>query len=50
MSWTRKLKVGALILATTLVFVLPIQSSEMLSRIERHSQNLDWLVKHPTIS
>jgi cysteine-rich secretory family protein len=49
MSWTRESKVGALILATKLVFVLPIQSSEMLSRIERHSQNLDWLVKHPTI-
>ena len=49
MSWTRTSKVGALILAAACVVVAPVQSSEMLNRIDRNSQDLDWLVKHQTI-
>ena len=49
MNLTRKSLVLALTFTVTVSFALAARSSEMLTRIEKHSQNLDWLVKHPTI-
>src|SRR5439155_19000242 len=49
MNLTRKSLVLALTFTVAVSFALAAQSSEMLTRIEKHSQNLDWLVKHPTI-
>ena len=49
MSVSRKSLVLAFTLAVTASVAPATWSSEMLTRIEKHSQNLDWLVKHPTI-
>ena len=49
MSVSRKSLVLAFTLAVTASVAPATWSSEMLTRIETHSQNLDWLVKHPTI-
>ena len=49
MSWNRKSLIVALTLAVTGVTATGARSAEMASRVERNSQNLEWLVKHPTI-
>ncbi len=38
-----------LALGVVCVFAATTRSAEMMNRIERSSQKLDWLVKHPTI-
>ena len=49
MSWNRKLLIVALTLAVTGVVATGTRSAEMAERVEKNSQNLEWLVKHPTI-
>ena len=49
MSLNRKLLIVALTLAVTGVVATGTRSAEMSERVEKHSQNLEWLVKHPTI-
>ena len=49
MSLNRKSMIVALTLAFTGVVATGTRSAEMAERVERNSQNLDWLVQHPTI-
>lgn len=49
MTWTRSFLAATLVLLSTLAVVPSTRSAEMLSRVERHSEKLDWLVSHPTI-
>ena len=49
MNLNRKSLIVALTLAVTGVAVTGTRSAEMSERVEKHSQNLEWLVKHPTI-
>ncbi len=49
MCLNRKLLIVALTLAVTGVAATGTRSAEMAARVERNSQNLEWLVKHPTI-
>lgn len=49
MCLIRKSLIVALTLAVTGVVTSGLPSAEMSARVDRHSQNLDWLVKHPTI-
>ena len=49
MSLNRKSLVVALTLAVTGAIATGTRSAEMSERVEKHSQNLEWLVKHPTI-
>ena len=41
--------IGIITIAVIASVAPTIRSAEMLTRVEKHSQNLDWLVKHPTI-
>ncbi len=49
MTWTRSFLAATLVLVSTLAVVPSTRSAEMLNRVERHSEKLDWLVSHPTI-
>ncbi len=49
MCLNRKLLIVALTLAVSGVAVTGTRSAEMSERVEKKSQKLDWLVKHPTI-
>ena len=49
MSVTRTSLVFALTFAVMASVAPATRSAEMRTRIEKHSQNLDWLVEHPTI-
>ncbi|MBC7816432.1 MAG: CAP domain-containing protein [Planctomycetaceae bacterium] len=49
MCLNRKLLIVALTLAVTGVVATGVRSAEMSERVEKNSQNLEWLVKHPTI-
>ena len=49
MSLNRKSLIVALTLAVTGAIATGTRSAEMSERVEKHSQNLEWLVKHPTI-
>ncbi len=50
MKMSLKLLIVAVILASVGHFVPVTRSAEMLNRVEKNSENLEWLVKHPTIT
>ena len=49
MNLSRKLLAAAAALAIAAAIVPPSRSAEMLNRVEKNSQNLEWLINHPTI-
>jgi len=49
MSLNRKSLIVAVTLAITGVVATGTRSAEMSERVDKNSQNLEWLVKHPTI-